>query len=185
MINKGLFSKLYIDDLSLKQKLDDNAEGRMATLSQAWQNKNADSLTDIWDSFVKQALGFLEFAASPVIPKNGFVNLFDDFDFARIICVVCLVDPMDDINDTRLGRFWPGKLIDQLKKRQLHWGILTNGSMWRLYSIKSAKPYEDYVQLNLGSTLESHDNSEYALFENFFHAQSFIPERLEDEDCDN
>jgi len=185
MINKGLFSKLYIDDLSLKQKLDDNAEGRMATLSQAWQNKNADSLTDIWDSFVKQALGFLEFAASPAIQKNGFVNLFDDFDFARIICVVCVVDPMDDIDDTRLGKFWPGKLIDQLKKRQLHWGILTNGSMWRLYSIKSAKPYEDYVELNLGSTLESHDNSEYALFENFFHAQSFIPERFEDEDYDN
>ena len=185
MINKGLFSKLYIDGLRQKQKLDDAAEGRMATLGQAWQNRHDGTLPEIWQSFLKQALGFLEFAAPPDIPESGLVNLFDDFDFANCICVVCVVDPLADIDDHGLGRFWPGKLIAALKEKKLHWGILTNGARWRLYSTSSSKPYEDYVELNLGATLKKHDQPEYALFERFFHADSFIPDIPDGTEQDN
>ena len=129
-------------------------------------------------------MGFLEFAAQPNINETGLVGIFDDFDFANCICVVCVVDPRSDMDDKRLGRFWPGKLIAELKKKKLHWGILTDGSGWRLYSTKSAKPYEDYVELNLGDTLDTHDEGEYALFENFFHAESFISNTPDDEDPD-
>ena len=157
----------------------------MATLSQTWQHRKAGSLAEIWESFVKQALGFLEFAAQPEINESGLVSLFDDFDFANCICMVCLVDPQADIDDNRLGRFWPGKLIAELQKKKLHWGILTNGSRWRLYSTKSSKPYEDYVELDLGATLENHEQSEYSLFENFFHAESFISATPDDQEQDD
>jgi hypothetical protein len=196
MINKGLFSKFHIDTLRGQQELDDAAEGRMATLGQAWQHRNAGSLTEIWDSFTKQALGFLDFVVQPKLPlkqkqkqkqknQSVLIRLFDDWDFANCICVVCLVDPGTDIDDHRLGRFWPGKLIAELLRKNLHWGILTDGSKWRLYCTKSSKPYEDYVELDLGSTLENHSNNEYALFENFFHAESFIPELPDDEEEDD
>ncbi len=181
MINKGLFSKLYIDNLRNNLSLDDAAEGRMATLAQAWQKSNTESLSGIWESFVKQSLGFLEFVTHPTIKSDGVVTLYDDWDFANPICVVCLVDPQADINDYRLGRFWPGRLIAELTKKNLNYGILTNGSHWRLYSTKSAKPYEDYVDLDLEATLADNNTAEYALFENFFHAGSFVAQESDDE----
>jgi len=185
MINKGLFSKLYLNSLYQEQELDDDAEGRMTTLKQAWQSCNTESISGIWETFVKQSLGYLDFPTPPNIPETGIVSLFDDWDFANCICVVCLVNPQDDLDDYRLGRFRPGKLIAELRRKKLHWGILTDGSRWRLYSTKSSKPYEDYVELDLVATLENNDANEYALFESFFHAESFIPETPDDEKQDD
>jgi len=59
---------------------------------------------------------------------------------------------------------------------------LSNGSAWRLYSTKSSRPFEDYVELPLSDTLKSGDESEYGLFEQFFHAGSFVPEDEETDD---
>ena len=39
-------------------------------------------------------------------------------------------------------------------------------------------PYEDYVELNLEETLEHNDEPEYALFERFFHRDSFISDAV-------
>lgn len=182
MINKGLFGKLYINSVQSDLELDDQGEGRMATLSQAWNDRDAASVESLWATFIKRALGYLEFVPPATPPnKNGLLPLYNDWGFANCICVLCTVRPQMDINSTQLGSFWPGKLIGELKKRKLRWGILTDGASFRLYSTKSSKPYEDYVELDLAETLQKHDKQEYALFEHFFHAGSFMAEEAENQ----
>ncbi len=174
MKNKGLFSSLFIEDLKTRVTLDDAAQGRMATLAQRWQTRNAKDTESLWDSFLKQALGYLEFVPPARSAGPGVYPLCEDWSFNKCISVLYLVPPGSDIDDTSVGRFYPAKLLANLKERKLNWGILTDGSRWRLYSTKSPRPYEDYVELPLAEALEGSDEAEYGLFERFFHRDSFI-----------
>ena len=113
-----------------------------------------------------------------------FTLFYEDWGFSNCITVLYLAPPGSDlpacghaqagIEDTAVGRFYPAKFIAQLHKRKLNWGILTDGARWRLYSAKSSRPYEDFVELPLADALENNDEAEYGLFERFFHKDSFI-----------
>jgi len=179
MKNNGLFSTLFIDELKERTTLDDAAQGRMATLAQTWRSRNAQDTESLWNSFMKQALGYLEFVppGSPAAP--GVYPLHEDWGFTECISVLYFAPPGSDIDDTSVGRFYPAKLLAQLKKRTLNWGILTDGNRWRLYSTKSSRPYEDYVELPLAKAIEDSDEPEYGLFERFFHKDSFIAEETD------
>jgi len=176
MINKGLFSSLFIEDLKERVTLDDAALGRMTTLAQTWHVRNALDTEALWESFLKKALGYLEFVppGRPVAP--GVYPLYEDWGFSECISVLYLAPPGSDMDDTSVGRFYPAKLLAHLKERKLNWGILTDGSCWRLYATRSSRPYEDYVELRLAEALEGTDEAEYGLFERFFHRDSFIAE---------
>jgi len=179
MKNNGLFSSLFIEALRDNVKLDDAAQGRMATLAQTWRTRNPQDTESLWESFLKQALSYLEFVppGSPTAP--GVYPLYEDWGFADCISVLYLAPPGSDIDHTSVGSFYPAKLLAQLKERKLNWGILTDGASWRLYSTKSSRPYEDYVELPLEQALEGSDEAEYGLFERFFHKDSFIAEETE------
>ncbi|MBW1696075.1 MAG: hypothetical protein JRK26_04665 [Deltaproteobacteria bacterium] len=173
MKNNGLFSTLFIEDLKDDVRLDDAAQGRMATLAQLWRTHGREDTTSLWESFLKQALSYLEFV-SPTSPDAPNVYpLYEDW-VSNCITVLYLVAPGEDIDNTAIGRFYSAKLIARLRKRKLNWGILTDGTRWRLYSTKSSRPYEDFVELPLAQTLENNDEAEYGLFERFFHRDSFV-----------
>ena len=179
MKNNGLFSSLFIKELKDSVKLDDSAQGRMATLAQTWRTRNTEATESLWQSFLKQALSYLEFVppGNPTAP--GVYPLYEDYNFSKCISVLYLAPPGSDIDNTSVGSFYPAKLLAQLKERKLNWGILTDGASWRLYSTKSSRPYEDYVELPLEPALEGSDEAEYGLFERFFHKDSFIAEETE------
>ncbi|MBW2034556.1 MAG: hypothetical protein JRI94_13400 [Deltaproteobacteria bacterium] len=179
MNNNGLFSSLFIDELKDSVTLDDAAQGRMATLAQTWRSRNIQDIESLWNSFMKQALGYLEFVPPGSPSGPGVYPLYEDWGFTKCISVFCLTPPGSDIEDTSVGRFYPAKLLAQLKQRNLNWGILTDGDRWRLYSTKSSRPYEDYVELPLAEALEDSDEAEYGLFERFFHKDSFIAEETD------
>ena len=176
MKNNGLFSTLFIEDVRDEIELDDQARGRMATLAQTWSTSKRQDAEALWGTFMKQALGYLQFVPANAPSSPGIYPLYEDFGFENCIALLFLVEPDADIDDTAVGRFWPAKLIVELKRRKLNWGILTDGSVWRLYSTKSSRPYEDYVELPLAEALEADDEAEYGLFERFFHKDSFIAE---------
>jgi len=181
MKNKGLFSTLFIEDVKGEVELDDLARGRMATLSQTWQSRDKQSSETLWNSFLKQAVSYLR-VVPPAKPSTpGVYPLYEDFAFTNIVTVLYLAEPGTDLDDTSVGRFCPGKLVGELKRRSLNWGILTDGAQWRLYSLKTAKPYEDFVELNLAEALGQCDEDEYALFERFFHRDSFVKETPHEE----
>lgn len=178
MINAGLFSTIYLDSVQEAIACTDEAQGRLVTLSQSWARRDASGAGALWTSFVKAALGNLGFVIEErtgVRAGRGLHLLHEDYSFQSPIALLYLVEPDADLDDSSVGRFWPAKLINALRERKLNWGILTDGRTWRLYSTKSAKPYEDHVQLDLGAALESQDETAYALFERFFHAECFVP----------
>jgi type I restriction-modification system DNA methylase subunit len=180
MINNGLFSTLFIEELKKQTTIDDAAQGRMATLAQTWTTRDSGNEESLWDSFLKQALGYVGFVppGKPDIP--GVYPLYEDWGFSNCIGILILVPPGSDIDSTSIGRFYPAKLLAQLKKRKLNWGILTDGAKWRLYSVKSSRPYEDFVELSLDQALAESDEAEYGLFERFFHKDSFVADEIEE-----
>lgn len=179
MINKGLFSSFFIERIRGKVTLDDLAKGRMATLNQTWKTCDRTNTDTLWNTFLKQALSYLQFVPANTHLSPGVYKLYEDWGFSNCISLVYLIRPDADIDDTAIGRFWPVKLLLRLKEFDLNWGILTDGSIWRLFSTKSSRPYEDYVELGLSKSLERSDEKEYGLFESFFHKDSFIP-KIED-----
>jgi hypothetical protein len=179
MKNNGLFSSLFIEELKDSVKLDDAAHGRMATLAQTWRTRSTEDTESLWESFLKQALSYLEFVPPGNPSAPGVYPLYEDYNFSKCISVLYLAPPESDIDNTSVGSFYSAKLLAQLKERKLNWGILTDGASWRLYSTKSSRPYEDYVELPLEQALEGSDEAEYGLFERFFHKDSFIAEEAE------
>ena len=159
--NSSLFSSLFIEDLKDDVRLDDAAQGRMATLAQTWSTRNVQDADSLWESFLKQALSYLEFVPPTNPDAPNVYPLYEDWGFSNCITVLYLAPPGADIEDTAVGRFYPAKLIAQLRKRKLNWGILTDGARWRLYSTKSSRPYEDFVELPLADVLETGDEAEY------------------------
>jgi hypothetical protein len=184
MKNNGLFSSIFIEDLKKSVTLDDAAQGRMATLAHTWSSRKAHDTESIWESFLKQALGYLEFVPPGHPDAPGVYPLYGDWGFAECISVLYLTPPGSDIDDTAVGRFYPAKLMANLQERKLNWGILTDGSRWRLYSTKSSRPYEDYVELPLAQALEGSDEAEYGLFERFFHRDSFVADQSSEASAD-
>ncbi len=176
MENHGLFSTLFIRQIKNQIEFDDSGRGRMASAAQTWHGRDASSRQSLWQSFLKPVLGYLEFVSPDADTATGIYPLFEDWGFSNCITALCLIPPGADLDEVAIGRFWPGLLIAELKRRRLTWGILTDGARWRLYSTRSARPFEDYVELPLAGALEGNDEVEYALFERFFHRDSFLPE---------
>ena len=176
MINRGLFSTLFIEQIRREVELGDNGRGRMATLAQKWQTRDESTTDNLWDTFLKQAISYLNFVPPQNPSSTNVYPLYEDFSLTRPVAVLYFVAPKAELDDVSIGRFWPGKLVAELRSRSLNWGILTNGAKWRLYSLKTAKPYEDFVELDSRPTLKQSDESEYALFERFFHRDSFVKE---------
>ena len=214
MRNAGLSSSLFLDELQRGLACSDDAQGRLVTLSQRWQRRDATSTDTLWRSYIKTALGNLGFVVNDSPLSRGFYPLYEDYGSTNCIALLYVVPPGATLDDESVGRFWPAKLIAGLRDRKLTWGILTDGAKWRLYSTKSAKPFEDHVELNLADTLEKSGEttaeaspsplqkgrgpgrggphgclsptllSNYALFERFFHAESFTPRERDDYETD-
>lgn len=180
MKNNGLFSTLFLSSLKEQVTLTDLAQGRMASLTQTWINRDLSNAESLWETFMKQALSYLQFVPSGTPSTETIYPLYEDYSFTNPIAALCLANPGADMDATAIGRFLPGKLIGELKRCKLNWGILSNGACWRLYSIKSSKPYEDFVELDLSEALKQNDEKEYDLFERFFHRDSFVPERSQE-----
>ncbi len=174
MKNHGLFSALFLETMQASTASSDDAEGRLLTLSQNWQRRDAASRDSLWSSFVEATLGNLGFVVDARRADRGLYQLFEDYAHETRLAMLYLVEPDADLDDQTVGCFWPARLLTALRERKLNWGILTDGSTWRLYSTKTAKPYEDFIELDLAAVLGTADAVNYALFERFFHADSFL-----------
>jgi hypothetical protein len=107
MTNNGLFSSLFIESLKTGATLDDAARGRMATLAQTWRARDAGDAATLWDSFMKQAVSYLEFVPSPSPSAEGVYPLYEDWGFSSSVAVLYLIHPGADLDDASVGRFYP------------------------------------------------------------------------------
>lgn len=148
MQNKGLFSSLYINSIEEKVKFDDAIKRRLEILNHQFKNLDNTSAVSIWDSFVKKALSILGFIPKSIDYKKGFYLLYEDYNYENLVTAIFINEPAIELNNVTAGCFPPGKLIINLKENNLNWGILTNGKIWRIYSLKSTKPFEEYVEVD-------------------------------------
>jgi len=65
------------------------------------------------------------------------------------------------------------QIVNYLTVTGLDWGILTNGSHWRLYSMKSRSRIDSYFEVDLKRILEEEDEEQFKYFYHFFRAQAF------------
>src|SRR5258708_1291509 len=57
----------------------------------------------------------------------------------------------------------------------LHWGILTNGRLWRLYHKDTAHKLDRFYEVNLPELLRANDVNAFLCFYAFFRRQAFEP----------
>ena len=83
MRNNGLFSSLFIDELKNTIEIEDAAQGRMATLAQTWRTRKTHDTVSLWDSFLRQALSYLEFVPPGIPTAPGVYPLYEDWWFTN------------------------------------------------------------------------------------------------------
>jgi hypothetical protein len=160
MTNSGMFSTLFIDEMKAEVSIDEEGRSRLQTLTGAWKRREGETGDSLWKSFLKQAFSYLEFVPANSGETPLLYPLYEDFGFKDVVSVVGVVPESEELDSVEIGRFYPAKLIRSLEDKELDWGILTNGRLWRLYSRSSSRPFEDYVEHDLGWTKEKQEEAE-------------------------
>lgn len=65
------------------------------------------------------------------------------------------------------------QIVNYLTVTGLEWGILTNGSRWRLYSTKARSRIDSYFEIDLKRILEEEDPEQFKYFYHFFRSEAF------------
>ena len=178
--NEALFSEIYLEEIT---KQLNNAD-ILASLNVLRDYHDfADGTTlDTWrKSFVHEVLSALGFNAVPsgqhltrLIPMGS-----NKSDSPLSVCFTVL--PTESLDNTTIGRNWAEKIIRALRENNLHWGLLTNGRMWRIYHLDEPTPYETYLEIDLESILKEKDKGAFQVFHKFMKSENYIPQ--EDGKC--
>ena len=67
------------------------------------------------------------------------------------------------------------QIINYLIGTQQNWGILTNGRIWRLYSLKAHSHLANYYQIDLVQLLTEAPENAFKYFYLFFRKQALLP----------
>lgn len=65
------------------------------------------------------------------------------------------------------------QIVNYLTVTGLEWGILTNGSRWRLYSTKARSRIDSYFEIDLKQILDEEDPEQFKYFYHFFQSEAF------------
>jgi hypothetical protein len=166
-----LFAQVYIDSVITKLK-DSNESGIFETLKEWFSKADRSSLPSFVSSFVGPVLDVQGFVRGELSGKTIF--LFEDRNRTKPLSLCYVVDSTESLDQIVKGKNYAVSLVKALKKVGLRWGILTNGSIWRLYYTKEKALFETFFQIDLGDVIENRNKAEVALFAHFFNVQSFL-----------
>ena len=88
-----------------------------------------------------------------------------------------LLDGKDEARDSETPEENPSfAVVSLLEKAEAPWAIVTNGKVWRLYSVKAHSRATNYYEIDLEEALASSDPNEFfRYFWLLFRATAFIP----------
>lgn len=184
--NEFLFSESYLKDIIKRSSVDENLQAKLKTISE-WREFADNSSHEQWSSsFIKPTLDTLGFSYQLMKGDNpNILFLYEDINKQKPISICYVISPNEDINCTISGKYWAEKIISTLKKHSLKWGILTEGTSWRIYHTKEPTPYETYLEINLESIIKTLDYNSFQMFYFFFRPINFVKNNNEECNLDD
>ncbi|MEW6180945.1 MAG: DNA methyltransferase [Chloroflexota bacterium] len=171
--NEMLFSEIYLEEITRQVE---NAEvlASLNVLADYREYADTRSLQAWKDTYVHEVLSALGFFAKPF--SESLTSLFPmgsaGNEAPLSVCLILL--PEEDLDSTRVGRNWAEKIIRALRERNLQWGLLTNGKLWRIYHLDEPTPYETYLEIDLEAILKAKAGQAYQIFHKFMKAENFV-----------
>lgn len=179
--NEFLFSESYLKDIIKRSSVDENLQAKLKTISEWHEFADNTSLEQCSSSFIKPTLDTLGFSCQLMKGDNpNILFLYEDINKQKPISICYVISPNEDINCTISGKHWAEKIIRTLKKHSLEWGILTEGTSWRIYHTKEPTPYETYLEINLESIIKTLDYNSFQMFYFFFRPINFVKNNNEE-----
>ncbi len=170
ILNQQLFGETYLRMLRASKGPADTADAARQTMAE-WRAEipSLDNLPSL-GMYLSQAFSALGFAYSRPV-ADRFV-LYADETRDRPLGL-CLAVTDSCLGRTAKGRHHQARLVRLLREEGLSWGILTNGSRWRLCHAESPAPYETYLEADLDSLLDASSLPEFVLFHRLFSRVSW------------
>jgi len=189
LINYQLFSQAYLRDLQSTLTQGEYREGADACRQtiREWRQE-LPVLDDPNDrlQYVGQCLSSLGLFYGPLDAGDGFILYADS---TRLCGVgLCLIVDDDNLGRTTKGCHYQARLVRELRRASLAWGIVTNGTRWRLAHAIAAAPYEESLEVDLDALLDLNESAtapgrghvdverlylDFALFYHHFGAAAF------------
>ncbi|NLK72543.1 MAG: N-6 DNA methylase [Clostridiales bacterium] len=169
--NEYLFSEAYLAEITQIEASPD-VTATLNTLKEFREFAHTSSLNDWNRSYIHEVLFTLKFNLKPV--DDNLTELFElgNTDSPISICVSLL--PGENLDNTLLGTNWAEKVIRNLRKYNLKWGILTNGDFWRIYHTEEPTPYETFLEINLKEIEREGNCQAFQIFTEFLQAGNFV-----------
>jgi len=181
--NQQLFSHTYIAQLQADPSPDEAAASIVRGLRDWLPFRDTSSLPSLIETWVGPVLDFLEFYHAPTddAPHIHLLHAHQGDETPIGLCYV--VPPGPDgsagspcsLDDITKGRHPMAQAVLALRARDLRWGMLTDGTYWRLVDAQSLRRYEHYLEVDLEGLARSDDPTPLRLFYTLFHRGAFSP----------
>jgi len=184
--NRALFSDYYLNSrLPERPEWRDHPEasyhGLRQLINSMRQRLTSDDRSKTRDLLIEPALALLGFKTLPD-GSSGSYKLLSSHSTAPI--ALCLaytwnrnLDARDEMRDSESPDENPAaRVVTLLESGETPWVILTNGKVWRLYSVKAHSRATNYYEIDLDETLAMEDPGfAFRYFWLLFRAEAFVP----------
>ncbi len=127
---------------------------------------------DVRAKLVQPILGYVGFSYA-WHEETGCLLLYSDHSQSDVVGV-CLVRALNEkLECTDKGMNFAQQTVRAMRNQQVCWGILTNGSRWRLYRLGGPAPIEAFLEADLATIVAENTMPEYIVFQRFFSGPSF------------
>jgi hypothetical protein len=168
--NEYLFSEIYLQEIT-QQPEDTEILASLTTLKEYREFARTSTIQEWKESFVHEVLYALRFDIKSENERLTLLYPVGDTETPITLCYVLL--PMEDLDNTTMGRNWAEKVIGSLSRHNLKWGLLTNGEQWRMYHLDEATPYEIFLEIDLAAILVDSASQAYQIFHKFMKVENF------------
>jgi len=174
--NRYLFTQAYLDQVMADPRHDEAAATLAQGLSDWAAFRDDASLSTLIDSWVGPVLDILGFHHQGVEGQPGLERLYTDLTAQQVLGICLTVPPGADIDSTIKGVHYAYQIIAALRDGGCTWGVLTDGSLWRLVSADVLRPYETYLEVDLGQMRTRPPAETMRVFHTFFRRDAFLPD---------
>jgi hypothetical protein len=179
--NHFLFSETYIKDYikqESKRKVEnsDDIENVFKQVKE-WNTEyvSGDYSNEHWFGYIDSVLDVLKFPDKRIDGNTRilYANTISDSETPVAICY--FVEKEEDISSTSKGKYYAYDALKAAKEHNVNWAMLTNGYRWRIYNTKNISPYENYLEVDIESSIKYNSNADdaFRLFYLFFNVHTY------------